>query len=255
MVAPKVARPRNSRDTASERGFTLVEVTVILLVLVILSTIMLPQIGGYNRLARFVRVKEDLGAICSVIKAMLDDVGEGAIFEEAGYDHPPVRTWATGLLIGEGDKPSGPDGESEGRAKWRLDYFDMFDVETATGEEISFQVDKLGNHLIANTPMGDAGNRWRTPSDMAQGFNSLFAWRGPYMNDQISPDPWGNRYGVNVFALYSPPEVGPLDRFSSAVVCLSAGPDGNIDTDFNQPYGWTTGDDDVTALLNAGGPI
>ncbi|HJO03815.1 MAG TPA: type II secretion system protein [Acidobacteriota bacterium] len=134
MVSRKVAQPRTSLDVASERGFTLVEVTVILLVLVILSTIMLPQIGGYNRLARFVRVKEDLGAICSVIKAMLDDVGEGAIFEEAGYDHPPVRTWATGLLIGEGDKPSGPDDESDARAKWRLDFFDMFNVETANGQ-------------------------------------------------------------------------------------------------------------------------
>ena len=113
MVAPKVARPRLSRDIASERGFTLVEVTVILLVLVILSTIMLPQIGGYNRLARFVRVKEDVAALCSVIKAMLDDVGEGAIFEEAGYDHPPVRTWATGLLLGEGDKPSGGQGRRD----------------------------------------------------------------------------------------------------------------------------------------------
>jgi len=160
MVAAKIARPRLSRDIASERGFTLVEVTIILLVLVILSTIMLPQIGGYNRLARFVRVKEDVGALCSVIKAMLDDVGEGAIFEEAGYDHPPVRTWATGLLLGEGDKPSGPDGDSDGRSKWRLDFFDMFDVETATGEEISFQVDMLGNHLIANTPTAP----WTRPS-------------------------------------------------------------------------------------------
>ncbi len=255
MVLPKVARRRFSPENPSERGFTLVEVTIILLVLVILSTIMLPQIGGFNRRARFVRVKEDLGAICSLIKAMLDDVGEGAVSEEAGYDHPPIRTWATGLLIGEGDKPSGPDGDSDGRSKWRLDFFDMFDVETATGKEISFQVDRLGNHLISNTPMDDAGNRWRTPNDMEQGFSSLFAWRGPYMNDQISPDPWGNRYAVNVFALYSPPRVGPLDRFSSAVVCFSAGPDGNVDTDFNQPFGWTTGDDDLTALLQAGGPM
>ncbi len=50
--------------TFAERGFTLVEVTIILMVLKILRTILLPQIGNFNRLARFVRVKEDLGAIC-----------------------------------------------------------------------------------------------------------------------------------------------------------------------------------------------
>ena len=37
---------------ARDGGFTLVEVTIILLVLVILSTIMLPQLGNFNRLAR-----------------------------------------------------------------------------------------------------------------------------------------------------------------------------------------------------------
>ena len=68
-----------------ERGFTLVEVTIILLVLVILSAIMLPQMGNFNRLARFVKVKEDLGAICSVLKVMLDDVGESAFYEDPGY--------------------------------------------------------------------------------------------------------------------------------------------------------------------------
>ena len=66
----------------NERGFTLVEVTIILLVLVILSTIMLPQLGNFNRLARFVVVKEDLGAICASIKKMLDEVMLGAPFGE-----------------------------------------------------------------------------------------------------------------------------------------------------------------------------
>lgn len=45
-----------------------------------------------------------------------------------------------------------------------------------------------------------------------QGFDSLFAWRGPY----------------------------------------TAGPDEEIDTAFNQPGGWLTGDDDSTVLAHAG---
>jgi len=236
-----------------ERGFTLVEVTIILLVLVILSSIMLPQMGNFNRLARFVKVKEDLGAICSVLKVMLDDVGESAFYEDPGYSRPPDRTWAVGLLIGNGDTPT-----TSGRARrhWTLPYEAEFRETTDGGDlEVYFNVDTLDHHLIANAPMGDAGNRWRTPLDMARGFNSRYAWRGPYINDYVTADPWGNRYAANVFAMYNPPEAGPFDRFSSAVVCLSAGPDAHVDTKFNQPFGWTTGDDDLTAVLHSGGPM
>ncbi len=245
----------NKRARAvAQHGFTLVEVSIILLTLVILSSIMLPQLGGFNRLARFARVKEDLGAICSVVKALLDDVGESAIYGDAGPDHVPDRNQPIGLLIGEGDIPeigSADDGEL-----WLLPFGAEFGVETdGGGLEPWFWVDRLGNHLISNTPLDDPDNRWRGPLEMTQGFNSLFAWRGPYMNDEISPDPWGNRYMVNSFALYNPIDAGPHDRFASGVVCLSAGPDSGIDTDFNQPSGWRTGDDDYTAVLHAGGPM
>jgi len=240
-------------NTNGSRGFTLVEVTVILLVLTILSTIMLPQLGNYNRLARFVKVKEDLGAICSVLKRFIDDVGEPP-YGEGWYDNynPGPRKWPIGLLIGNGDTPV--DG-GYGTQNWTRPNMDEFGVTTdGGGMRPEFIVDTFDNHLIANTPMGSGQWRWRTPVDMERGFHSLFAWRGPYL-DEISSDPWGNRYMANVFALHSPPEAGPHDRYGSAVVCLSAGPDAEVDTDFNQPFGWTTNDDDLTAVLSSGGPM
>lgn len=236
-----------------QRGFTLVEVTIILLVLVVLSTIMVPQLGSFNRLARYVRVKEDLGALCSALKVMLDDVGESAFYHDAGYAGPPDRSQAIGLLVGKGDIPGKDDSLSH---RWTLPAYDQFAVKTdGGGLEIEFVVDKLANHLIENTPLDDADNHWRTAVDMNRGFNSSFAWRGPYVNDDIVPDPWGNRYAANVFAMYNPRDAGAHDRFASAVVCHSAGPDSTVDTMFNQPYGWTTGDDDLTTILNAGGPM
>lgn len=67
-----------------------------------------------------------------------------------------------------------------------------------------------------------------------------------------------------MFALYENPWLeDPRDIFTSAVVCYSAGPDGGVDTAFNQPmndndgdgvYGWVTGDDDQAVILSAGGP-
>lgn len=240
--------------TVAQRGFTLVEVTIILMTLTILSTIMLPQMGNFNRLARFVRAKEDLGAICSVLKGMLDDVGEGAFYTDPGPDHRPDHFTPVGLLVGNGDIPlrgSAAEGEL-----WRLHLGGEFGVVTDGGNvEPWFWVDTLGNHLITNTPLGNGEHRWRGPLDMERGFHSRFAWRGPYVSDEIAADPWGNRYMANVFALHSPGNAGAHDRFASGVVCYSAGPDAAIDTDFNQPFGWTTGDDDLTALLSAGGPM
>ena len=79
----------------------------------------------------------------------------------------------------------------------------------------------------------------------------MFAWRGPYLSDAVDPDPWGNRYMVNVFAMYHP-QGDDSDGFASAVVCYSAGPDEEVDTNFNQPAGWITGDDDYATLVTAG---
>lgn len=263
------------RTRGRQRGFTLVEVTIILMVLVILSSILLVQIGDFNRLARFARVKEDVGALCSAISAALGDMGEMAFYHWGGrgdaggmQSDTPDRAAPVGLLLGDGDVPLLTAGDSN----WQQLPGEWFEEsKDITGTPVTFRADTFANHLIHNTPADSAGNAYRTPSDMldgarsagisgglrfdpsgGQGFNSRFAWRGPYIADRVEPDPWGNRYMANVFALHVPADM-PGDGFGSAVVCYSAGPDEEIDTDFNQPHGWSTGDDDFTALVAAGG--
>ncbi|NKB89598.1 MAG: hypothetical protein GKS06_15385 [Acidobacteria bacterium] len=262
------------RQRPGQEGFTLVEVTIILLVLVILSTILLPNLGGFNRLARYARVKEDLGALCSAISRYVVDTGELAFWQWGGRDgggsnaDTPDRTSPVGLLIGDGDTPE-LGGSVEGE-NWQLPTIEAFAESTDfAGLSVQFRVDTFGNHLIHNTPLGNGTAAHRTPADMVnggtsagipggllfdpssgQGFNSLFAWRGPYISDAVDPDPWGNRYMANVFAMHVPAD-SASDGFSSAVVCMSAGPDEAIDTDFNQPGGWFTGDDDFVALASA----
>lgn len=262
----------------AHRGFTLVEVSIILLVLVILAAILLPNLGDFNRAARYARVKEDVGALCVALAKLLEDTGETAFWEwggrgeGGGASNTPLRD-TIGLLVGDGDTPTmnWSDLVDDG-FHWQLPYGDYFaEPASLSGEDHWFIVDTFANHLIQNAPLGDTANAYRTPSDMisgatsgdvpggllfdstsGQGFNSRFAWRGPYLPDSVDPDPWGNRYMANVFGLFIPPgQAG--DGFSSAVVCYSAGPDEEIDTVFNQPGGWNTGDDDVTALLSVGG--
>jgi type II secretory pathway pseudopilin PulG len=263
---------------SSSKGFTLVEVTIILLVLVILSSILLPNLGGFNRLARYARVKEDVGAICASAARMLVDIGEVAFYHWGGRDSgrrdsdTPYRYDPVGLLIGDGDIPELNGNLGSTGTHWQAPYREKFaEGLDISGIGIEFRVDTIANHMIHNTPSGNAANAYRTPLDMisgnysagiygglhfdpagGQGFNSLFAWRGPYLSDRVDADPWGNRYMINVFALWVPTELDS-DGFSSAVVCYSAGPDEEIDTAFNQPVGWTTGDDDFTAIVHSGG--
>lgn len=258
-------------------GFTLVEVTIILLVLVILSTIMLPQLGNYNRLARFVKAREDVGALCSVMKKMLDEVMLGAFFIDPrpnGWGKEPV-----GLLVGPGSIPeegSKDDGESDVRGDeghWLLEPRDRFEVRTDNsrsyrGRSTVFWVDEFENHLQQNMPL-DGSRRsepYKNPLDNPERWaaGAFFGWRGPYL-DELTTDPWGNRYASNVFALYKDPESKSNDEiYTSAVVCYSAGPDSGIDTVFNQPmndadgddyYGFRFMDDDLGAILSAGGPF
>ncbi len=245
----------------NDRGFTLVEVTIILLVLVILSGIMLPQLGNFNRLARYVKVKEDLGAICSGMKKMLDEVMLGGFYGEPRWRSEPI-----GLLVGPGSRPMIYGG---GTDHWELDPFDGFSETTDDGaNDVDFEVDTFINHLQQNRPLdsGDPGNRYKNPLDDPEPWaaGAFFGWRGPYF-DEFTSDPWGNRYAANVFAMHrdhDAPDHGGI--FTSAVVCLSAGIDGTIRTTFNQPMddadgddfnGWHTADDDIAVVLSAGGPF
>ena len=255
---------------SNERGFTLVEVTVILLVLVILSAILLPQIGGFNRMARYAKVREDVGAICAAIASYITDTGESTFWNHGWRDpDSPDRSWPVGLLVGDGDIPDASS--AVGSDLWRGLSGEYFEVDSDFRyETFRFTIDTLANHLIHNTPQDEPNQGYRTPADMrdgdnssrvpgglrfdppsGQGFNSMFGWRGPYLSDAVDPDPWGNRYMANVFAMYHP-QGDDADGFASAVVCYSAGPDEQVDTAFNQPGGWITGDDDYAALATTG---
>jgi len=260
-------------NSNKQQGFTLIEVTIILLVLVILSTIMLPQLGNFNRLARFVKVREDVGAICASVKKMLDEVMLGAVYENPrpnGNGSQPI-----GLLLGPGSTPlsgsvgDGNSGIAGDGGDWQQSFGATFDVDTDDGAATTtFKVDRLEYHLQQNNPLNGAAlsapykNALDNPDRWAAG--AFFGWRGPYL-DELTTDPWGNRYAVNSFALYKPPSSQSNDTiYSSAVVCYSAGPDQGVDTVFNQPmddadgdgvFGWVFGDDDLGAVLSAGGPF
>ena len=264
-----------------QSGFTLVEVTIILLVLTILSTIMLPQLGNFNRLARFVKVKEDLGALCSSIDKLLKETMLSGF-----WTNPRYMGGRISLLVGPGKRPAegapthgdtfkGPGGAVNGTCNWRDQVGTECHVATDRWKtKVHFVVDTLENHLQQNNPGGDDRDNYPNaiddplqhagPGRGQQGAGSFFGWREPYF-DWLTADPWGQSYLVNTFALLGPKRSKhPNDVFTSAVVCYSAGIDGAVDTHFNQPindddmdgfFGWQFGDDDIGAILSGGGPF
>ena len=246
-------------------GFSLIEVTIILVVLSILAAIMAPVLSPYVRNAKVVRAREDVQALGSAIAMFMEDTANsyfmlegtgGGGTGEASRDpngSAPDQTDDSNLvemLVSDGDIP---ECGSSGSCMWTrvvdLDEIDFFEY-----------------HLVTNTPGNGSGNAYRTPSDLTNdggisgaddpmfardssgGFNSEFAWRGPYITPPIDPDPWGDRYAANV--QYLDPVTSSTNSFpqanghESAVVVLSAGPDEETDTLWNVD-GLTPGDDDI----------
>ena len=259
----------------SQAGFTLVEVTIILLVLVILSMILLPQIGNFNRLARKVKVMEDLGAICATMKKFFDEVMVSAVWENPGGGTQSPSGVRIGLVHG----PGGPPADNNSATFHQVNSPDDPWSQTATGTAVAllnvdtdapgtastavdFAVDRFEHHLMINDPFGDSSSdfftRYKNTSELASA-NFFLSWKGPYF-DTFTPDPWGTRYLSNVFALHT--LSNPREYFTGAVVCYSVGPDQQVSTRFNQPmdspdnlYGWQVGGDDIAVVLSAGGPF
>jgi hypothetical protein len=122
------------------------------------------------------------------------------------------------ILVSDGDIPR--EVSATGSVEWQRP------VDNASG-----LVDFLERHLVTNNPRGNVANDYPTTGGSP--------WRGAYLTAPVDPDPWGNRYAVNVEF---------LTGGSDDVVVLSAGPDEQIDSDY-QDNGLTAVDDDLIVLV------
>ena len=140
----------------SAKGLSLVEVTIILLVLMLLSSVLAPSIIDFVKDASTVKVKEDCEAIAVSVTRLIRDVGCIKLDAAQGCTglNVPVR------LISDG-------------ANWAL----------------SFQDDTLERQLVTNGP-GYATPGPGNPLAFGRG------WRGAYLSPSVGPDPWGGVYMV-----------------------------------------------------------
>lgn len=202
-----------------ERGFTLMEIVIVLAVIAALSAALAPFAFSYLREAKVTQAQNDANQIASAIGKFLRDTGLPPYKNNTSASKIPAKESA------DFDCLYGAAG---------LDHSTATDSTTSwtSGAGVQCQAasttrDTIGNHLISNTPGGSGTKAYATTGKTA--------WKGPYL-PSIPADPWGNRYLVNI---------GKADPGAGkAMWVISAGPNGQLET---------SSDASATSTISAGG--
>jgi prepilin-type N-terminal cleavage/methylation domain-containing protein len=196
------------------RGFTLVELTVVLAVIVTLALILTPSVTTFISESRQARARTDCQMIASAVVGFYRDTGFFPQWAQAQAGGPGPAPQRLQLLVTPGALPA----------------------EVAPSPWTTGTSGLLADQLTANGP----GYTMRTVT-------STIGWNGPYVSSEFRPDPWGNRYIVNIGLVEtSAGVVNELGQPKAAVWVLSAGPNRIIETPFLQPVtAAAVGGDDI----------
>ncbi len=184
------------------RGFTLIEVTVLLAVVSVLVGLMAGSVGDLLVKSREIRTREDVEEIGRAIADFYRDNGFFPHTEDVVNGRPGTRE--LGVLASDAPLP---------------------DVTDASSLWVETSADALTAHLTRNL----RGYRSKDPLGRT-------GWTGPYLNREPGEDGWGSAYVVNVFYLDPRDTLQEIDGTPlGAVYVLSAGPNGVVETPFYQP--------------------
>lgn len=196
----------------SDRGITLIEATIVLTVAAILTAAAAPIASRTLDRAKLARASDDAVAIKTAINNFVSAFTSFTPFTTTGTNGGATVE----MLVSDGDIPF----SAIGATVW----------DDVVNPAVSPEVDFLERHLVTNTP-GGAGAYTTAGGG---------PWRGAYINAPINPDPWGNRYAVNVNYFRT--------TTTNDVFVLSAGPDEEINTAFTM-NGAIPGGDDIIAVV------
>ncbi len=197
----------------AHRGFTLIELTVVLAVIVTLALILTPSIANFISDSRKARAQTDIQMIGAAVVQFYRDTGFFPQWATSVTGGPGLPQAGFQVLMSGGNAPL-----EEQPSLWTTGVSGM-----------------LSDQLLVNAP----GYAVRTAT-------SQFGWNGPYLSSELRSDPWGNRYLVNIGLIDTSAGVQTLaGRPKAAVWVLSAGPNGTVETPFAQPVttAFTGGDD------------
>jgi hypothetical protein len=236
----------------SQDGMSLVEATIILLVLMLLTGVLAPSIWDFVNDAMDVKVKEDCEAIGVSVVRLTRDVGSCLKFDGSGRCTMANRVdilYSGGPDVKHHDVVS-PDFNAAGDIQQSLNWYS----ENTRGDSMEHQ-------FVTN----DSGPMYPTPAEtggsMRSGPQFLLGWRGAYLSPGIGPDPWGHRYLVNSVFLSTATDAcadncngGRNGGWINDTFCISAGRNGLYETAFagNSHGGVTLKGDDFIFVISGG---
>jgi prepilin-type N-terminal cleavage/methylation domain-containing protein len=192
-----------SRHPHTARGFTLIELTVVLAVLVTLALVLTPSITNFINDSRVARARTDTQTVAAAVIQFYKDNGFFPQWAASNAGGPGTAADRRDLLVSPGNVPT----------------------DAATSVWTTGTTDSLANQLMGNTP-----------AYTVKTATNAYGWNGPYLSSGIGADSWNNRYMVNVGLIDT--TVGTQTSggaIKSAVWVISAGANGQIETAYSQP--------------------
>jgi hypothetical protein len=244
------------RRLTAAHGLSLVEVTIMLFVLMLLTGVLAPSIMDFVRDAQWVKVKEDCEAIGVSVARLARDVGPCLKFNGTGACTKANRV---DILYSDGPDVTPADMAGDATAN--------FYGGAATATDLNWHKDdSRGDSMEHQFVDNGAGPDYPAPGDLnnsgTPGPSFGLGWRGAYLSPPIGPDPWGHRYLVNSVFLAVAVDAGSASAAMSTVqttnpppskpgwsndtFCISPGPNGQYETAFggNATHGvYRRGDD------------
>lgn len=239
------------RRMNGQRGLSLVEATIILMVLSVLTAVVAPSIGDYVDEAKNTKAKEDVEAIGTAIVRLTRDIGQPCLQKAAGACSKANRV---DLLFSAGNDPGidtsagfavtftfpAGTGQDAGAINWK-----------AIGATAPTETDTPDNQFVTNNPA------YAGPSYTAGGGPKAgLGWRGSYLSGPIGQDPWGNRYEASTafLTVATDASAGSTEGllsggWASDVIVISAGSNGVLQTPYGSAGGNAKGDD-VTYVVS-----
>lgn len=217
-----------------EKGFTLLELVLVLGIIAVLAAIFLPIGLNALRESDLTKANADVQEIATALTQFFKDLRYMPACSGADCD-PRIGTGAgdnnnlkfLAVVSGPGD-PSGkyPPELSTLTTPWA---FTTADDATTPAKNNFF------NHVVLNNPnadatIGEAGKDYTTTGSRR--------WKGPYVS-RLGVDPWGNAYIVSIGAMEAD---GSLIVANAKGWIISAGPNGVLET---EPDGTVLGGDDI----------
>jgi type II secretory pathway pseudopilin PulG len=240
----------------SQSGMSLVEATIILMTIFLLTAVLSPTIADYVSDARQTKAKEDVEAIGTGIVRLLRDTGLPfpVLDPQAGPANLRLASNRVDLLISDGLAPTsdnlGVNGSAVAGTFFIANAVDWDDAN-ANGDQIANMNHHLAYNSIDAASLTDEYSLVVFPA--AGGPRVGLGWRGAYLTGPIGPDPWGNRYGANTVFLNPSADAGAATGTNFDAFVLSAGADGVVATDMEgngaASGGTSAGGDDIVYVM------